>query len=548
MKNLIVFIVLISFSFGYAQKSKLSPEHYQNIRKAFREKMPDNTVAVLFSSPIRNRANDVDYVYHQDPNFFYLTGWHQPHSVLIIYKNPQTDKKGSYYEKIYIPERDNYMEMWNGKRYSLEQVKQLGFDRVEERKVFMEDIKTVASFVRVLMFEFKNDIRNQQKYIFRNGKRYKVDDPYDLFDLKAAFRRAINFPVDFSPVLHSAYQKILTANENNLPQIIDQLHKIIELDSSLIENQIIKEFVKNPLQKHYGEIQRKAFFELQNYNFDIEILPNIMADMREIKTDEEVELLKKAVTISVVGQIEVMKAMNPKMSEREIQGIHEFVYRKYGAADEGYPSIVGAGENGCVLHYIENDKEELNNQLVLMDLGAEFYGYTADVTRTIPANGVFSPEQKALYQIVYDSQEAAINAAQVGNSFRSIYQLSYDIVAEGLIRLGIISQQSEAKKYYPHGLSHHIGLDVHDPGNYGELYSNMIITVEPGIYIPENSHCDPKWWNIGIRIEDDVLITPDGPVNLSAGAPRSLKDIETLMGEESILKEFILPDIENLIQ
>lgn len=548
MKNLIVFIVLISFSFGYAQKSKLSPEHYQNIRKAFREKMPDNTVAVLFSSPIRNRANDVDYVYHQDPNFFYLTGWHQPHSVLIIYKNPQTDKKGSYYEKIYIPERDNYMEMWNGKRYSLEQVKQLGFDRVEERKVFMEDIKTVASFVRVLMFEFKNDIRNQQKYIFRNGKRYKVDDPYDLFDLKAAFRRAINFPVDFSPVLHSAYQTILTANENNLPQIIDQLHKIIELDSSLIENQIIKEFVKNPLQKHYGEIQRKAFFELQNYNFDIEILPNIMADMREIKTDEEVELLKKAVTISVVGQIEVMKAMHPKMSEREIQGIHEFVYRKYGAADEGYPSIVGAGENGCVLHYIENDKEELNNQLVLMDLGAEFYGYTADVTRTIPANGVFSPEQKALYQIVYDSQEAAINAAQVGNSFRSIYQLSYDIVAEGLIRLGIISQQSEAKKYYPHGLSHHIGLDVHDPGNYGELYSNMIITVEPGIYIPENSHCDPKWWNIGIRIEDDVLITPDGPVNLSAGAPRSLRDIETLMGEESILKEFILPDIENLIQ
>ena len=548
MKNLIVFIVLISFSFGYAQKSKLSPEHYQNIRKAFREKMPDNTVAVLFSSPIRNRANDVDYVYHQDPNFFYLTGWHQPHSVLIIYKNPQTDKKGSYYEKIYIPERDNYMEMWNGKRYSLEQVKQLGFDRVEERKVFMEDIKTVASFVRVLMFEFKNDIRNQQKYIFRNGKRYKVDDPYDLFDLKAAFRRAINFPVDYSPVLHSAYQTILTANENNLTQIIDQLHKIIELDSSLIENQIIKEFVKNPLQKHYDEIQRKAFFELQNYNFDIEILPNIMADMREIKTDEEVELLKKAVTISVVGQIEVMKAMNPKMSEREIQGIHEFVYRKYGAADEGYPSIVGAGENGCVLHYIENDKEELNNQLVLMDLGAEFYGYTADVTRTIPANGVFSPEQKALYQIVYDSQEAAINAAQVGNSFRSIYQLSYDIVAEGLIRLGIISQQSEAKKYYPHGLSHHIGLDVHDPGNYGELYSNMIITVEPGIYIPENSHCDPKWWNIGIRIEDDVLITPDGPVNLSAGAPRSLRDIETLMGEESILKEFILPDIENLIQ
>ena len=111
-------------------------------------------------------------------------------------------------------------------------------------------------------------------------------------------------------------------------------------------------------------------------------------------------------------------------------------------------------------------KKKIHNQLVLMDLGAEFYGYTADVTRTIPSNGVFSPEQKALYQIVYDSQQAAINASQVGNSFRSIYLLSFDIVAQGLLQLGIISEPSEAKKYYPHGLSHHIGLDVHDPGNY----------------------------------------------------------------------------------
>ena len=548
MKSFIVSIILICFSFGYAQKSKLTPEHYQNIRKAFRDKMPDNSVAVLFSAPIRNRANDVDYVYHQDPHFFYLTGWHQPHSVILIYKNPQRDQQGSYFEKIYVPERDNYMEMWNGKRYSLEHVKQLGFDRVAERKSFKADIQNLDSFDGVLMLEFKNDIRNQKMYVFKNGKRYKVDDPNDLFDLKAAFRDAINLPVDFSPLLQSAYQTILASDENNLAQTIEKLHNIVQQDSSLIENEIIKGFVKNPLQKHYNEIQRKTALELRNYNFDIETIPSIMADMREIKTNDEIELLKKAVAISVVGQIEVMKAMHPKMSEREIQGIHEFVYRKYGAADEGYPSIVGAGENGCVLHYIENDKKELDNQLVLMDLGAEFYGYTADVTRTIPANGVFSPEQKALYKIVYDSQEAAINAAKVGNSFRSLFQLSYDIVAEGLLGLGIISEHSEAKKYYPHGLSHHIGLDVHDPGNYGYLESNMIITVEPGIYIPKNSPCDPRWWNIGIRIEDDVLITEDGPVNLSAGAPRDWEGIEAMMQKESVLKDFILPDMMTLIQ
>ena len=180
-------------------------------------------------------------------------------------------------------------------------------------------------------------------------------------------------------------------------------------DSLLMEDEIIRDFLKEPDQDFYREVKRKTAFALQNYNFDLETLPIIMRDMREIKTKNEIDLLKKAVAISVVGQIEVMKAMHPDMGEREIQGIHEFVYRKYGAADEGYPSIVGAGENGCVLHYIENDKEEINNQLVLMDLGAEFFGYTADVTRTIPANGVFSPEQKALYQIVYDSQEAAIS-------------------------------------------------------------------------------------------------------------------------------------------
>ncbi len=548
MKNIFVFVVLISFSFGYAQKSKLSAEHYQNIRKAFRQKMPDNTVAVLFSAPIRNRANDVDYVYHQDPHFFYLTGWHQPHSVLMIYKNPQRDQQGSYFEKIYVPERDDYVEMWNGKRYGLDQVKQFGFERVVERKDFKTDIQNIDSFGNVLMFEFKNDIRNQKMYVFRNGKRYKTDDPNDLFDLKAAFRESINFPVDFNPLLHSAYKTILAAGEDNLLETLRELQNIVEQDNTLTENEMIKGFLQNPLQSHYREIQRKTAFELRNYHFDAEILPSIMADMREIKTIDEIELLKKAVAISVVGQIEVMKAMHPKMSEREIQGIHEFVYRKYGAADEGYPSIVGAGENGCVLHYIENDKEELHNQLVLMDLGAEFYGYTADVTRTIPANGVFSPEQKALYQIVYDSQEAAINAAQVGNSFRSMYQLSYDIVAEGLQRLGIINEPSEAKKYYPHGLSHHIGLDVHDPGNYGKLEANMVITVEPGIYIPENSPCDAKWWNIGIRIEDDVLVTTNGPVNLSVGVPRDWEGIEALMGEESVLKDFILPEIKTLIQ
>ena len=548
MKNLIVLTFLLSFYFGHTQKSILSAEHYQNARKSFRQKMPDNSVAVLFSAPIRNRSNDVDYIYHQDPNFFYLTGWHQPHSVLMIYKDEQKDTRGIYHEKIYVPERNDYMEMWNGKRYDLEEVKELGFDRVAERVVFKYDSQNLDSFDKVLMFEFNNDIRNQKTYIFRDNIRYKVDNPLDLFDLKATFREAINFPNDFNRLAYKAYQRIMQTDEENLEEVRDEVAYLVKQDSLLMGDEIIKDFLKEPAQDFYKEAKMKTAFALRNYNFDIEILAGIMADLREIKTKNEVDLVKKAVAISVVGQIEVMKATHPGMTEREIQGIHEFVYRKYGAADEGYPSIVGAGENSCVLHYIENDKEDLHNQLVLMDLGAEYYGYTADVTRTIPANGVFSAEQKALYQIVYDSQEAAISASHVGNSFRSIYTLSYDIIADGLKQLGIINDASEARKYYPHGLSHHIGLDVHDPGNYRDLEEDMIITIEPGIYIPMNSPCDPKWWNIGIRIEDDVLITSEGPINLSESAPRDWEGIEKLMKEESALKDFILPEIDSLIQ
>tara|TARA_A100001011_G_scaffold30112_1_gene29112 strand:- start:2307 stop:3917 length:1611 start_codon:yes stop_codon:yes gene_type:complete len=536
MKKLFFIISLLSLTLAQSQNGKLSPEFYKEKRDLFRKKMPENSVAVLFSAPIRNRANDVDYVFHQDPNFFYLTGWHQPHSVLMIYKNPQGDKLGSYNEKIYILERDEYKELWNGKRYSIEAVKKLGFERVSTRNHFKDDISNLSAYDKVLMFGFNNDIRDQE------------DDPNDLFDLKAAFKESINFPSSFDRELYTVYQHILEADEDSVEILREEVKAHVQLDSTLIEDEIIKQFLQFSDNDFYTEVKMKTAFALRNFNFDLVTLPQIMKDMREIKSDEEIELIKKAVAISVIGQNEVMKAIHSDMSEREIQGIHEFVYRKYGAADEGYPSIVGAGENSCVLHYIENEKKEIDNQLVLMDLGAEFYGFTADVTRTIPANGIYSQTQRALYEIVYDAQEKAIHTAEVGISFNTLHKLSYEIISAGLIRLNIIDDISEARSYYPHGLSHHIGLDVHDPGNYVDLAAGMVITIEPGIYIPEGSPCDPKWWNIGIRIEDDILITENGPINLSEGAPRKWQDVELLMKQESILDAFILPEIETLIQ
>jgi Xaa-Pro aminopeptidase len=240
-----------------------------------------------------------------------------------------------------------------------------------------------------------------------------------------------------------------------------------------------------------------------------------------------------------------MKVVRPDMSELEIQGLHEYVHKKYGAEGVGYGSIIGAGENGCVLHYMENTKTKVGNTMLLMDVGAEYHGYTADVTRTVPANGKFSAEEKLIYQIVYDAQEAAFKTLKDGSKWADAEIAARNTISDGLMKLGIIKEKSEAAKYYPHGLGHHIGLDVHDKGNYNSMKKNMVMTIEPGIYIPEGSNCDKKWWSIAVRIEDDALITETGYELLSRFAPRSIEDIEKLIAQKSALDDFKLPPLKS---
>lgn len=315
-------------------------------------------------------------------------------------------------------------------------------------------------------------------------------------------------------------------------------------DKDLQKDELLSDFVNAKDEQSRLEIKERVAIKMEGNNLDSSSLTEIMANLRETKTEEEMVLLKKAIEISAVGQIEVMKAMHPNMSETEIQGVHEFVYKKYNAEYEGYPSIVGAGHNGCILHYIENNKPKVGNDLVLMDLGAEYHGYTADVTRTIPANGKFSEEQKLIYEIVYEAQEAGIKASVVGAPFQAPGQAASKVVTAGLMKLGIIKKEEDSRIYFPHGTSHYLGLDVHDRGTYGAFKPNTVITVEPGIYIPEGSDCDKKWWGIAVRIEDDILITENGPVNLSAMAPRTVADIEKTMALPSPLDDFKLPELD----
>ena len=535
--SLLFYVLLLFNTFLLLGQAKVPSEEslafHQSRRDALREKLPPNSVAVIFANPTRNRANDVDYVYHQDPNFFYLTGWREPQSVLLVYASEQQDEKGTYQDKIYIQERDPSAEQWNGYRLGVEGAQKMGFDRVELRSEFVLNPPSFDAFDEVLIVDFQDDERDL------------AGDPYDLYQLKKTFKKAINFPANFNKVQYQIQQAIRTATPESFARLQNYVEWQIGRDASLLEDPIIKDFMALETLEVPADLKMKTAFVLKDYIFDVEKLEQIMGDLREVKAPFELKQLKRAIEISAIGQVEVMKALHPGMSEREVQGIHEYVFKKYGAAYEGYPSIVGAGNNACVLHYIENSDDPSETDLMLMDLGAEYEGYTADVTRTLPVKGTFSAEQRLLYQIVYNAQEAGIEKSLVGATTSEVTKATQEVVTKGLMDLGIISEPSEFRRYYPHGAAHHIGLDVHDLSNYGPLPENSIITVEPGIYIPNDSPCDPKWWGIGIRIEDDILITKEGPVNLSAGAPRAWEEIEKMMAQPSPLDGFTLPELSN---
>lgn len=449
----------------------LSKEFHAGRRAALRQLMPANSVTVVFAYPTRTFSNDVDYLYHQNPDMYYFSGYKEPQSMLLIFKDEQTDSAGhKYSEALFVQKRNAQAEQWTGRRLGIEGAK--------------EKLGIPMSFNGEDFKSFPVDFARFDKIIFDRLPADLADNPRDkaeLFDLVAQFKQKASLPEDYS----------------------------------------------------------------KDARFDNRAFRQLTGTLREIKTPEELSLLRKAVEISCQGQNEVMKVVRPDMSELEIQGLHEYVHKKYGAEEVGYGSIVGAGENGCVLHYMENTKTKVGTSLLLMDVGAEYHGYTADVTRTIPAGGKFSAQEKIIYQLVYDAQEAAFKLLKDGAKWGDASQAAKDVIAEGLLKNGIIKNKNEVGRYYPHGLSHHIGLDVHDRGSSPTLKKDMVITIEPGIYIPEGSDCDKKWWSIAVRIEDDALITQNGYELLSSFAPRSIEAIEKMIAQKSALDDFKLPVLKS---
>jgi Xaa-Pro aminopeptidase len=301
-------------------------------------------------------------------------------------------------------------------------------------------------------------------------------------------------------------------------------------------------------------------------------LTEFIHEMRLIKSPEEIERIQRAVDITCEAHIEAMKAAEPGMNEAEIEAVIEYVFRSNGASGPGFPSIVGSGPNSTILHYEANNRQTEPGDLVVMDIGAEFQKYMADVTRTMPVSGKFTEEQKELYGIVLHAQEEAIKIIGPGVGIDDIHYRAVSTIADGLFRLGLITEKEnrwQMRVWLMYRINHWLGLDVHDVGDYRRranssrpLEPGMVLTVEPGVYIREESIDNleqilgrsvpkerilefvesvrpavQKYAGIGIRIEDDILVTEEGCKNLSLRAPKKIEDIERIMKKKSTIKK-----------
>lgn len=438
----------------------ISPSEYKMRRDSVMKTIGPDAAAVFYASPERMRNGDVDFLYRQADNFYYLTGFTEPNSMLILSPKGIKVKVNdtttvTTNEVLFVQAKSPDAEAWTGRRYG------------KEGGMKIIGVQTA--------------LNNDQ--------------------FKTIFQRML-----FSGIKY-LYAQPVTSDVNGT----------------------LKELLM-PMVNYVDNAKR--------YNSKIELRdPNaIVHTMRIIKSQQEIAMLRKATEISAVAHNQAMISVEPGMYEYEVQALYEYAFQRQGAEYYGYPCINGAAENSVILHYNTNRKKIDNGDIVLSDCAAEYRGYSSDVTRSYPANGKFTKEQKEIYTIVLNSQKAAIGKIKPGVSWSEVSAAADSVIAEGLFALGIIREKEGMgfKKYYNHSLGHPVGLNVHDVGQ-SVMAPGMLYTVEPGIYIPEGSDgVDPKYYNIGIRIEDVILVTENGNENLSAGSPREITEIEALMKKKGI--------------
>lgn len=454
-------------------------------RAAVATKMDDKSVLVMFSAEPKLYTNDVDYVFRQENNLYYLTGLKQIGATLVITKDGN-----KITETVFIPKRNPLREAWEGKMYSTEDVERIS------------GIKTIV------------DAADRDKYL----EALKAKRDWTSTDGKVTL---MSNPANLYLLLPNAPQDRIGAREYK-----QEAEYSVGFDTA----------IKNA---------RPIFNEL-----------------RHIKSPYELKMLQHAIDITTEAQMRSMAIVGRAEWEYQVHAEVEYTFRRRNADYWGYPSIVGCGANATTLHYVESQSPIVKGQLLLMDVGAEYEHYTADVTRTYPVNGKFTKEQAEIYQIVYDAQEAVAAATKPGVSWRTLNIIAQNKIAEGLQKLGLVTDYTppttpeealqprsrQVGTWFIHGLGHWLGMNVHDVGSYSvPLKAGMVYTNEPGIYIREDAldNLPPaaaefkskvkaafeKYKNIGVRIEDDMLVTETGVVWMSGKLPRSIADIEAFMAK-----------------
>ena len=426
--------------------------NFSERRSELSKKVLDNSAIVVASSPVKSRISDTDYLYRQDSNFYYLSGYEEPESILLI--RPYVQKDNFI---IFCRDRDPLKEQWDGFRSG--------------QKGAVEDFDADKSLSISSVDEIMPELLEGAKNIY-----YSMSSPCGL-------DQRINVWVD--------QIRLNTRAGAEPPQ------NLLSLDS-------------------------------------------IIHEMRLLKSEQEIEVMKRAAEITTEAHIRAMKAVKPGMYEYQLEAEYLYAFNKNGARAPAYNSIVGGGNNACILHYVDNNCELKDGDVVLVDAGCEYKYYASDVTRTFPVNGTFTEEQKLIYSIVLEAHKQSIDQLQPGNKWNLAHEKSVEVIVEGLIDLGLIkSSKQEAidngeyAKFYMHRIGHWLGMDVHDVGAYKQdgdwrdLEPGMVMTIEPGIYILDSLEgVDDKWKGIGVRIEDDVLVTKKGFEVLTPNIPRSIEEVE----------------------
>ncbi|MGD2136133.1 MAG: aminopeptidase P N-terminal domain-containing protein [Gemmatimonadales bacterium] len=494
----------------------LPPSFHQHRRDSLLATLPDDAVAVILGAPTRTRENDVSYEYRQSSDLYYLTGTHEAGSALLLAPaGVEVDGK-RVHEVVFVPPRNPAMERWTGRRFGPERAASvLGVAAAVESGRFEGIVRAALEGRRLYHLPFPNGVPEGSTLAQQIAVLEARGNPLDLGGtpmVQYLAGRLIEVDTDGGFRAAQAYLDRIGDRIAGTP--VEEMAAAFAAAGSLAEWDTWK-------VEHLGGLA------------DGFTVRRALDRLRAVKTPEELRLLRRAIAITAAAHREAFTSIEPGMHEYEVEAVIEYVFHVNGAEYTGFPSIVGSGENSVVLHYESNRRRMEAGDLVVMDIGAEYHGYTADITRTVPVSGTFSAEQRTIYEIVLRAQDAAFAAVRPGASLGAVHGAAQQVIFEGLRDAGLVTQAREVSRFFPHGTSHHLGLYVHDVGG-GALVEGMVFTVEPGIYIPPAEDIDPRWWNIGVRVEDDVLVTADGYEQLSDGAPRTVAEIEALMEQDGI--------------